>query len=142
MSDDTNLHKEIDLIQNCIDRMAKNSFMLKGWSISLVAVVLALAADRLNPIFLLCSVAIPLFCFRYLDAFFLRIERMYRKMYEYVLGERKSGNTEYQYDLNPHRFKNDVKNCFCTMLSKTLVVFYGVPLLIVSIVLLFKIYKQ
>ena len=36
-----NLHKEIDLIQECIKRMANNSFLLKGWTISLVAVVLA-----------------------------------------------------------------------------------------------------
>ena len=60
MDKDTNLHKELDLIQNCISRMAKNSFMLKGWSISLMAVVLALTADRLNALFLLCSVFIPL----------------------------------------------------------------------------------
>lgn len=28
------LFKEIDLIQNCIERMAKNSFMIKGWSLT------------------------------------------------------------------------------------------------------------
>lgn len=136
MRDDTNLHKEIDLIQNCIDRMAKNSFMLKGWSISLVAAVFALTTDRLSPVFLFCSVFIPLCCFWYLDAFFLRTERMYRKMYEYVLRERKSGNMEYQYDLNPHRFKENVENHSCTMLSKTLAVFYGIPVLIVFIMFL------
>ena len=25
------IHKEIDLIQSCITRMAQNSFMIKGW---------------------------------------------------------------------------------------------------------------
>jgi len=39
------IHKEIDLIQNCVNRMAQNSFLLKGWTVSLVAVVIALAKD-------------------------------------------------------------------------------------------------
>ena len=27
------IHKEIDLIQSCISRMANNSFLLKGWAV-------------------------------------------------------------------------------------------------------------
>ena len=36
------IHKEIDLIQSCITRMAQNSFMIKGWFVSIYAVILAL----------------------------------------------------------------------------------------------------
>lgn len=136
MDNETILQKEIDLIQNCINRMANNSFMLKGWSISLIAVVLALTNDRLNALFLLCSVCIPLLCFWYLDAFFLRTERMYRKMYDWVLKERKNNNFEFKYDLNSKRFEKDVDSTFKIMFSKTLRVFYGVPtLLVLSIIL-------
>ena len=35
------MDKEIDLIQGCISRMAQNSFIIKGWAITLVAVALA-----------------------------------------------------------------------------------------------------
>lgn len=136
--DNTDLHKEIDLIQGCINRMASNSFMLKGWAISLVAVVLALTADRLNPLFLFCSIVVPLLCFWYLDAFFLRTEKMYRKMYEWVLLTRKEGNTEYQYDLNPSRFKDKVESHCRVMFSKTLRIFYGIPLLVVLFVILYE----
>lgn len=136
--DNTDLHKEIDLIQGCINRMASNSFMLKGWAISLVAVVLALTADRLNPLFLFCSIVIPLLCFWYLDAFFLRTERMYRKMYDWVLKVRKEGYTEYQYDLNPNRFKDKVESHCRVMFSKTLRIFYGIPLLVVLFVILYE----
>lgn len=136
--DNNNLHKEIDLIQNCINRMARNSFMLKGWAISLLAVVLALTADRLNPLFLFCSVFIPLLCFWYLDAFFLRTEKMYRKMYEWVLKERKEGRMDFQYDLEPSRFKNQVDTHCRVMFSKTLRVFYGIPLLVVLLVILYE----
>ena len=136
--DNNNLHKEIDLIQNCISRMARNSFMLKGWAISLLAVVIALTADRLNPLFLFCSVFIPLLCFWYLDAFFLRTEKMYRKMYEWVLKERKEGRTDFQYDLEPSRFKNQVDTHCRVMFSKTLRVFYEIPLLVVLFVILYN----
>lgn len=136
--DNNNLHKEIDLIQNCINRMARNSFMLKGWAISLLAVVLALTADRLNPLFLFCSVFIPLLCFWYLDAFFLRTEKMYRKMYEWVLKERKEGRMDFQYDLEPSRFKKQVETHCSVMFSKTLRVFYGIPLLVVLFVILYN----
>ena len=36
------MDKEIDLIQGCISRMAQNSFIIKGWAITLVAVALPL----------------------------------------------------------------------------------------------------
>ena len=42
------IHKEIDLIQACITRMAQNSFMVKGWFVSLYAVVLALLPEKIN----------------------------------------------------------------------------------------------
>ena len=30
------IHKEIDLIQACITRMAQNSFKIKGWFVSIM----------------------------------------------------------------------------------------------------------
>ena len=72
------IHKEIDLIQSCITRMAQNSFMVKGWFVSLYAVVLALLPEKIN-LFLLCTVLIMVnLMFWYLDAFFLRTEKIYR----------------------------------------------------------------
>jgi len=41
------LHKEIDLVQNVINRMANNSFLLKGWLITLIVGVLALTSDTI-----------------------------------------------------------------------------------------------
>lgn len=34
------MHKEIDLVQACITRIAQNSFMIKGWFVSIYAVIL------------------------------------------------------------------------------------------------------
>ena len=81
MSDIQNLkieeiHKEIDLIQSCITRMAQNSFMIKGWLISIYAVILALLPEKVN-LFLLCIILIAInITFWYLDGFFLRTEKI------------------------------------------------------------------
>src|SRR3989338_1576736 len=99
--DDNILHKEIDLIQSCISRMAHNSFLIKGWALTLITVVLALTEKSIDPIYLCLVIFIPLLSFWYLDAFFLQTEKMYRKMYEWVLQSRPKGELEYLYDLNP-----------------------------------------
>lgn len=41
------IHKELDMIQACITRMAQNSFLIKGWFISLVTVSVALKISNL-----------------------------------------------------------------------------------------------
>ena len=37
------LHKEIDLIQGCISRMANNSVLLNGWLVSLITFIVVLS---------------------------------------------------------------------------------------------------
>lgn len=139
--DKESLHKEIDLIQACINRMASNSFLLKGWTISIIAVVLALAEKTLNPALLSAILLIPIISFWYLDSFFLRIERMYRKMYEWVLEKRKVNDDAFQYDLNPRRFEDQVDSIWKIMCSTTLKWFYGIPSLITIAVIAFRVLK-
>lgn len=133
------IHKEIDLIQSCISRMANNSFQLKGWTIAIIAVVLALAEKTTNGALLSVIMLIPLLSFWYLDAFFLRTEKMYRKMYEWVLNRRKSNDDSYLYDLNPHRFDKDVESIWKVIWSITLRCFYGIPVLLTLIVIIYNI---
>ena len=141
MNNDT-LHKEIDLIQSCISRMASNSFLLKGWAISIIAVVLALAEKTIDPVLLSFIILIPLISFWYLDAFFLRTERMYREMYKWVLEKRSMENKEHLYDLDPHRFEDKVDPTWKVMRSLTLRWFYGIPTVITIGVIVFRIIKM
>lgn len=136
------LHKEIDLIQACITRMANNSFLLKGWAVSIIAVILALADKASDPALLSAVVLIPLFSFWYLDAFFLRTERMYRKMYEWVIEKRCAGDNSHLYDLNPHRFATAVESTRRTMWSITLRWFYGIPTVITFAVIALRICRK
>lgn len=139
------LEKEIDLIQNCINRMAQNSFVVKGWLITLVTVVLALLPDKIN-IDILCAVVMTAtITFWYLDAFFLKMEKLYRWKYEWVICNRMISD-EYKYDLNPHNKKmwlnsnneKDVKSpsIIRIMFTKTLIPLYGFILVLAALILL------
>lgn len=80
--------------------MAQNSFMVKGWLITLVTVILALLPENVNVRGVCVIVLLATFCFWYLDAFFLRLERLYRWKYEWVISKRAE-NDKFYYDLNP-----------------------------------------
>lgn len=138
---ESEVHKEIDLIQSCINRMAKNSFMIKGWMITLYAVILTLLSEKENGI-LACAVLIVItLSFWYLDAFYLRTEKTYRKVYDWILDERSKNNRELLYQLNPQKFKGkieEVESISKVMWSNTLKGFYLIPLIFVVIVLLVK----
>ncbi|MFD1631104.1 hypothetical protein [Pseudopedobacter beijingensis] len=126
------LNKEIDLIQGVISRMANNSFLLKGWCISLVAVLLALTKDTIVATeldYFNFILILPVVVFWYLDAFFLHKERCYRKLYDWTITNRMISN-DFLYDLNYKRFENDEKSIFKIMFSNTLFPLYGLIALI------------
>jgi len=137
------LHKEIDLIQSCITRMAQNSFMVKGWGFTLVAAMAALMANKVSP-GIICGAGIfILLFFWYLDAFFLMQEKLYRFKYEWVIEERPKGNRKFLYDLNPwnkEMWKASRKplHVWQVMISKpcTLLLFYGIPIVIGAVIII------
>ena len=112
--------KEIGLIQDIIKRMAFNSFMIKGWAITLVVVALLLKGTE-DQVWL---AFIPLLVFWFLDAYFLWQERMYRKLYDWVINNRLK-TEEYLFDMNAYRFENKVQSIPRIMFSITLRWFYG-----------------
>lgn len=135
------IHKEIDLIQSCITRMAQNSFMIRGWFVSIYAVILALLPEKVN-LFLMCIALVTVdLIFWYLDGFFFRTEKVYRKIYDWVLEEIAQNNRELMYQLNPSKFSGkveEVESIWEVMWSKTLRWFYLVPLVIVIIIFVVK----
>lgn len=135
------LHKEIDLIQGVISRMAQNSFILKGWMISIIVAVLAITKDTFltkDITYFSLVLCLPLFVFWYLDAFFLHKERCYRKLYEWVIQNRVESN-KYKYSLNYKRFEKEVDCTFKIMFSKTLFPFYGITTVILITITIYNI---
>jgi len=121
--------KEIDIIQDIIKRMAFNSFMIKGWAITLVVVTLLLKGTEKHQVWI---AFIPLVVFWFLDAYFLRQERMYRKLYKWVINNRLK-TEEYLFDMNARRFEKEVQSIPRIMFSITLGWFYG-PMAILVII--------
>jgi hypothetical protein len=69
-----NKRAHLEMIQGVINRMAGNSFLLKGWTITLVAALFALAQKESNPMFMYLAY-FPSTVFWALDAYYLRQER-------------------------------------------------------------------
>lgn len=68
------LHKEIDIIQNCISRMASNSFLIKGWFITLILGFITFGYEKLNFIILIIiSLVISVLCW-ISDTFFYNLK--------------------------------------------------------------------
>jgi len=122
------LLKEVDLIQEIVKRMAFNSFMIKGWTLTLVVASLLLRGTKgtgtESQVWADFIAFIPLLVFWFLDAYFLWQERMYRKLYEWVVANRLATD-EFLLDLNAYRFKEEVQSRFRIMFSTTLGWFYG-----------------
>lgn len=120
--------KHLEMIQGVINRMASNSFMLKGWAVTLVAGIFALADKDTDKLYFLVAY-IPVIIFWWLDAYYLLQERLYRSLYEKVriTDER---DIDFSLKATPKEF-NSNKNCFCSCLfSKTEIGFY-IPLAVV-----------
>ena len=139
------MHKEIDLLQSCIDRMAKNSFMIKGWFVSIYAVILALLPEKVD-VMLLCVVLIVVnILFWYLDGVYLRDEKIYRRIYQWVVEARKQNDRELMYQLELNLYKNKIGTMDSVgkiMLSKSLFIFYAIPLAVLLVVMGFNVYKM
>lgn len=73
--------EHLQLIQGVITRMAGNSFLLKGWSVSLVAGLSAVSGAEAEASFALIALGVVV-VFAFLDAFYLALERAYRDLYD------------------------------------------------------------
>jgi hypothetical protein len=67
--------KHLEFIQSVIDRLSGNSFLLKGWGVTLVAGLFALAAKDSNPKYVVVAY-LPVLVFWLIDGYFLSKERV------------------------------------------------------------------
>ncbi|MBN8503147.1 MAG: hypothetical protein J0L58_01615 [Burkholderiales bacterium] len=131
MSDSPNKHKHLEFIQAAIGRMAGNLFLLKGWSITLIAALFALAAKDAKQGYILIAY-FPLIIFWALDGYFLCMERRFRALYDHVR-QLKEEDIDFSMDTGP--YKGELRNSWAAaMLSRTLFVYYA-GLAVVMIVL-------
>lgn len=124
--------KHLELIQNVINRMASNSFLVKGWCITLVSAVFVLSGKDVNTMFIAVAF-FPLIMFWMLDAYFLRQERLFRKLYDKV---RTINETDIDFSMNPAPFTAEVASWLQVAFSQTLLLFYGAVVLAIVLAVL------
>lgn len=109
------------MVQAIIARMARNSFLIKGWSVTLVAALFVLAAANTEGLFTYLAY-FPAFMFWELDAYFLRQERLFRKLYDHV---RELDEVQVDFSMNTERFDTSVDSAWGVAWSSTLRLFHG-----------------
>lgn len=124
--------REIERIQAIIERQADNSFKIKGWTITLVVAVIVFRTGDYQTL----VGYIPLITFWYLDSYYLKQERKYRKLYNWVRSERLDSD-EHFFEMDASRFNDETEGILRIMGSKIQLLFYiviAVLLLVVFIV--------
>lgn len=127
MGDDKRKH--LEFIQNAINWMASNSFMLKTWTVLLISAMLAFFARSGEIGWYAIAVIAPLLAFWGLDSFFLSQERLFRSLYDRV---RTLKYSDIDFSMDTRDFRNIPRNGWLKSdLSRTLIMFYA-PLLIIA----------
>ena len=111
----------LEMIQNVITRMASNSFLLKGWTVTIVVGLLAFAnLDDMDSKYIFIAL-VPTLFFWILDGFFIHQEWLYIKLFEFAATLDES---EVDFSMNANHFKEVTPNLFQAFFSKTLMLFY------------------
>ncbi|WP_299124521.1 hypothetical protein [uncultured Tenacibaculum sp.] len=111
--------------------MNSNSFLIKGWTITLVSALFALAAKDSNSLYVLLTY-IPTPIFWILDGFYISQERQYRDLYTKIA---QTKETDIDFSLDASDFNKDRNTWGSGILSKTLIPFYGIVILITIVVM-------
>ncbi len=123
--------KHLEMTQGVINRLGSNSFLLKGWSMTIIvsAVVLMARYDIQHPCLIL-SLIIPILGFWILDGYFLWQERLFRKIYDEV---RCQSDTDFKMDAMKHKNKPKC-SWVSSIFSVTLFIFYLVEVVLIVFV--------
>ena len=132
MNDSTLSH--LSLIQSVISRLASNSFALKGWSVTVSAALLGLAARDANSGFAVVALY-PALAFWGLDAYYLRQERRFRALYDAV----RTGATREPLSMDPSGCDASVDKWSATIWSGSVV---GLHVPVVAAIVAVLIYSR
>jgi hypothetical protein len=75
--------KHLEMIQAVVNRLAGNSFLVKGWAITVAGALFGFALTAHKGTVALVA-AVPILAFWLLDTYFLRAERLFRALYDEV----------------------------------------------------------
>jgi hypothetical protein len=112
----------LEMIQSIVARMATNSFLAKGWALTVAGAIYGFAASHLESMVSLAGLVATI-GFWWLDAFYLRAERKFRCLYRDACNP-NSSVALFSLDVAAYATNKDVawRDVF---FSLTLRIFYG-----------------
>lgn len=121
-------HKHMEFVQAIVARLANNSFLMKGWALTVSAAILGYAISHFNWGVALLGL-LPVLAFWFLDSYYLRQERMFRCLHRDV-----AAGVVRDFDLSPKSYEDEV-SWLRTARSVSLWPFYGSLLMAALLVL-------
>jgi hypothetical protein len=79
------LGTHLQMVQAVVSRMGQNAFAVKTWSVTVIAAVFAFAPSDPSARLGLWMVLVPTAAFWWLDAYYLRQERLFRMLYAKIV---------------------------------------------------------
>ena len=121
--------QHLHMIQAIIKRMGDNSFLIKRWSIAVLAgILLLIRYEQVSEFFLLnILLCVPLICFWYLDSYYLWQEREFRGVYNKV---RMKTETDFGMGFVPEK-----RGHWKTFWSKTIRLIYLVEIFLIMFII-------
>jgi hypothetical protein len=128
--------RHLEMIQGVVNRLAHCSFLLKGWSVVLFSALFALAVGDTQPLFV-CVASLPGIAFWVLDVYFLRQERLFRRLYDYV---RILEDDAIDFSMDTSIIKDQAASWQEVTLSNSLLIFHGTLIgsIIITMVVMLK----
>ena len=134
MSGPEKVVKHLEMTQAVINRLGRNSFLLKSWSMTiLVAAMVLIAKENLQNQYFVLVLFLPVAGFWILDGYFLWQERLLRHVYDDI---REQTDTDFKMDLGKHKGKPK-SSWLSAILSVTLIIFYLIEVLFVGAIAYF-----
>ena len=128
--------KHLEFIQNVITRMNSNSFLLKGWTVTVVSALLAFFSKNINIGFVMVSYFV-IMIFWMLDGLYISLERRYRELYKDV-ASKSENEIDFMMDISKYNSGNIT---WCRgVFSTTIILFYIASLCVTTIVMLLLFY--
>jgi hypothetical protein len=115
-----------------IARLATDSFLMKGWALTVAGAFFGFAAAGLNWR-VAATGLLPVAAFWGLDAYFLRQERLFRRLYD---GVRRSDPGVEPFSMEVRGYRATVSSWSRILFSRTLLPFYGMIFLVGLILIL------
>lgn len=121
--------KHLEMIQAIIERMGKNSFVVKGWSFTSIGALFAFWFSNTSMWYILLLILFVTILFWFHDAYYLLLERQYRCLYDEV----RLSNKETDFRMTPKSKEGDfLKTLFRPILKFT----YGLIVISTLIILI------